>query len=172
MQPKYKLNDRTHLVSSVRRADDITLDIDGHLLDVRYQRLSKHHVELAVNGAVYQAYVAQDDSRLFVHLDGKVWQLDALDEFNDANDSGVSGGCISAPMPGVVIEVYVEAGQRVDEGNTLMLIESMKLQTEIKAMAAGVVKKVGAESGSSFNKGAVLVEIAADKESAETGEVR
>ncbi len=172
MQPKYILKDRAHLVALVRRSEEFTLEIDGHLLDVRYQQLSRHHAELTINGTVHQVYVAQDGNRLFVHHDGKVWQLDAQDEFDDTNSRKASDGCINAPMPGVVVGVYVERGQWVEEGATLMLIESMKLQSEIKAMSAGVVEMVGVESGASFNKGELLVEVVVDEESTESEEVK
>ena len=108
-------------------------------------------------------YIAQDGRKLFVHLDGRVWQLTAVDEFIDAKAGGDdSVGTLLAPMPGVVIEVSVAAGQRVAVGDNLMLIESMKLQSENKAKVAGAVSRVAVAAGASFERNAVLIEIAAD----------
>ncbi|MBL4864947.1 MAG: biotin/lipoyl-binding protein [Pseudomonadales bacterium] len=167
MQPKFALNDNTHLVTPVRRTDTVTLIVDGQQLDVRYHRLTKHEAELTINGEVRKVYVAQDDNRIFLHLDGKVWQLDLLNEFGAGDAGNASSGAINAPMPGVVIEINVETGQQVKQGDTLMLIESMKLQTEIKASISGIVKKIGVESGANFDKGILLVEIETEEKSTE-----
>ncbi len=159
MQPKYQLNKTTHLVTPVRRADAITLEVDGHRLDVRLHWHDGHHGELTLNGAPYEFYAAQDGNKLFIHFGGRVWQLGVIDEFGDAGEGGAAGGRVRAPMPGVVVEVYVVEGDSVAEGDSVMLIESMKLQTEIKASLPGTVKAVGAEPGASFDKGDLLIDI-------------
>ena len=159
MTPKYVLNDNTHTVELVRRRDDITLEIDGHLVDARIHWLDRHQCELTINGVAREVYAAQDDNKLFLHLDGKTFQLDVLDEFGAGDEGAAGGGRINAPMPGVVIENYVREGDQVGEGDALMLIESMKLQTEIKAPVSGLVTSVGFEAGASFDKGTVLIDI-------------
>ncbi len=159
MIPKYILNENTHEVELVRRADNITLEVDGHLVDARIHWIDRHQCELTVNGVAREVYAAQDDNKLFLHLDGKTFQLDALDEFGEGDEGVAGGGRIKAPMPGVMIESYVKDGDTVSEGDALMLIESMKLQTEIKAPVSGVVVSLGCEAGASFDKGAVLVDI-------------
>lgn len=159
MQPKYTLNEQEHLVTPLRRADDITLDIDGHALDVRLHWHDSHHGELVVNGAPHTFYAAQDDTKLFIHFDGKVWDIQSIDEFSGGAAGGEGSGAVVAPMPGVVVEVYASEGDQVEEGDALMIIESMKLQTEVKASIGGTVKAIGAEAGASFDKGAVLIDI-------------
>jgi len=161
MQPKYILNDNTHVVETVRRSDDITIEVDGHALDARIHWRDAHQCELTINGVAREVYAAQDDSKIFLHLDGKTFQLDVVDEFGDADEGGAGSGRIKAPMPGVMIESYVREGDQVEEGQALLLIESMKLQTEIKASLAGVVSKIGFAAGASFEKGAVLADVSA-----------
>lgn len=163
MQPQYTLNEQSHQVTPVRRADNITLDIDGHPVTVQLHWLDRHHAELMINGKTRQVYAAQDDKRLFIHLDGQTWHLEAQDEFSTGSGGGAGSGRLSAPMPGVVIEVSVAVDDEVNAGDTLMLIESMKLQTEIKAPHDGRVSAVGFEAGASFDKGALLVDITANE---------
>lgn len=165
MQPKYTLNENEHLVTPMRRADQITIDVDGHALDARLHWHDSNHGEIVVNGAPHEFYAAQDDNKLFIHFAGKVWDLTSVDEFAGAVADGDSGGVVSAPMPGVVVEVYAPEGSQVAEGDAVMIIESMKLQTEIKATVSGTVKTIGADAGASFDKGAVLIAIEADEAS-------
>ncbi len=159
MQPKYILNSNTHLVTPVQRADSISLNIDGHLQDVRLHWYDQHHGEIIVNGTPHEFYAAQNANQLFIHFDGKTWKLEAVDEFGDSAEGGAGNGRVKAPMPGVAIEVNVSEGDQVNEGDALLLIESMKLQTEIKATATGRIKSVGVEAGISFDKGCLLVDI-------------
>jgi len=162
MQPKYVCNGETHRVTPLKRGRDIAIAVDGHTLNARMHWLDANTAELSVNGATHTVHFAQDDKKLFVHLGGRVWQLTAIDEFGDAQvGSEDSDGAMLAPMPGVVVEVSVAVGQRVAVGDNLMLIESMKLQSEIKAKIDGVVSRVSVSAGVSFERNAVLVEITA-----------
>ena len=63
-------------------------------------------------------------------------------------------------MPGTVIIVAVEAGQEVAQGEQLVVIESMKMQSEIVATRDGVVDKVFLAVGDTFERGAPLVSLA------------
>jgi biotin carboxyl carrier protein len=65
-----------------------------------------------------------------------------------------------SPLAAVVISVAVVAGQPVDKGDLLVVIEAMKMETRILAPAAGVVKAVHAAAGDAVKPGQVLVELA------------
>ena len=90
MQPKYILNDNTHVVETVRRSDDIVIEVDGHKLDARIHWRDSHQCELTINGVAREVYAAQDDNKIFLHLDGKTFQLDVVDEFGDADEAGAA----------------------------------------------------------------------------------
>ena len=62
-------------------------------------------------------------------------------------------------MPGTVISVAVTEGDRVQTGQTLMVIESMKMETGIKATDQAVVKKLHFQPGDTFDRNAVLVSL-------------
>jgi biotin carboxyl carrier protein len=71
-------------------------------------------------------------------------------------------GSLCAPMPGVVIQVCTQPGQKVAAGQVLVVLESMKMQMELKSAVSGVVQKVRAVEHAQVDKGAVLVEISVD----------
>lgn len=62
-----------------------------------------------------------------------------------------------APMPGVVLSVRVSVGDRVTAGTVVAIIESMKLETAIRASQDGVVEKIHVREGESFDRDAALV---------------
>ena len=66
---------------------------------------------------------------------------------------------VHAPMPGLVLKVLVEAGQTVEAGEGLLVLEAMKMENELRAPTAGVVGAVHVRSGEAVGKGALLLEM-------------
>jgi biotin carboxyl carrier protein len=66
---------------------------------------------------------------------------------------------IGAPMPGKIVDVLVEEGAKVSEGEALLILEAMKMQNEISSTVTGTVKKVFVRQNDIVNKEDVLVEI-------------
>ncbi len=71
-------------------------------------------------------------------------------------DAGDSGGRIIAPMPGLVIEMNVEPGKSVEKGETIAILEAMKMQHRISAPSAGVVEAVHVAKGDQVRRGDLL----------------
>ena len=68
-----------------------------------------------------------------------------------------AGEAVAAPMPGTILKVNVAAGQAVKAGDTLCVLEAMKMENEIKAPKAGTVSTVAVTKGASVNTGDALV---------------
>jgi propionyl-CoA carboxylase alpha chain len=95
-----------------------------------------------------------------IDVDGDGWAvaLRALPRFPDAV-AAVAAGSLVAPMPGSVVAVQVAAGELVEAGRPLMVLEAMKRQHPVVAPASGVVRSVGVAVGSQVDAGAVLAVI-------------
>ncbi|NPA90352.1 MAG: acetyl-CoA carboxylase biotin carboxyl carrier protein subunit [Chloroflexi bacterium] len=64
---------------------------------------------------------------------------------------------VKAPIPGLIVKVEVEVGQHVRADQPLVILEAMKMENEIRAPQAGIVREVRVSPGDSVEQGAVLV---------------
>ena len=127
----------SHAVSLAQTGDAATLTWDGEAIPL----------VLAVAG-----------DRVWLHIDGTAHEVVLHDPVAllGAADGQAASGTILAPMPGVVIAVEAQPGDRVSAGDTLLVIESMKLETAIKAPRDGTLASMGFAAGQSFERDAVL----------------
>jgi len=66
---------------------------------------------------------------------------------------------IIAPMPGLILDIMVKAGDEVEEGQSILILEAMKMENVIKAEGAGTVKSINKDVGATVEKGTIIVEM-------------
>jgi acetyl/propionyl-CoA carboxylase alpha subunit len=119
---------------------------------------------LHLDGLAEKALIVLDGETIHVHVAGGNYTLRHLDparRFADVDAAGAAD-VARAPMPGTVVRIDVAAGQKVATGDALVVIESMKLETTIRAWHDGIVADIHVAAGQSFDRDAVLVTLAAE----------
>jgi acetyl/propionyl-CoA carboxylase alpha subunit len=103
--------------------------------------------------------VADAADATWVFLDGSVWRVEK--ERDDGGRRGKSRGesTVMSPMPATVVAVNTAPGRTVNEGETLVVLEAMKMELPIKAPRGGLVKAVNCVIGELVQPGVNLVEI-------------
>ena len=99
--------------------------------------------------------VARSGEQLFVHLGRHEVMLREVPRFVDPSSRKVEGGCV-APMPGKVVKVAVAVGDEVTRGQSLMVMEAMKMEHTISAPEAGRVASIAAVEGQQVEGGQLL----------------
>jgi biotin carboxyl carrier protein len=96
---------------------------------------------------------------------GERWEAEVLDErtryirsLAGAENQRPKAEVLRAPMPGLVVRIQAKPGDNVAAGSGLVVLEAMKMENELKAAAAGVVKSIRVAPGEAVEKGQVLVE--------------
>ncbi|MFL2493576.1 MAG: acetyl-CoA carboxylase biotin carboxyl carrier protein subunit [Candidatus Thalassarchaeum sp.] len=110
-----------------------------------------------IDGSAHIAHVTKVVDDWWIHLDGRIHVVTGH-EPGSAGDSSGEGG-LTAPMPGTILEIHVKAGQRVREGQTLLVMEAMKMEHRIQAPKAGEVVVLNFSEGDRVDMGATLVEL-------------
>ncbi len=146
-------------VDVARHGTEATVFIDG-----RPHRCSLHLAgdgyELRLDDRTERVWIAVRGDAVYVHAFGRAWQLVVIDPIERARAAVDQVDVASAPMPGTVVTVAVQLGEHVHLGQPLVVIESMKMQSEIVASRDGVVDRIFLQVGETFDRGAALVALA------------
>ena len=140
--------------------DDRHLSIDGKIVEVDFESVESQPVfSLIVDGKSYEAYVYQGEEDIEILVKGRLYHSSVVDErerrLRAASDDGVaiSGPYhLKAPMPGLVVGVSVEEGQEIKKGDVLLILESMKMQNELKSPRDGIVGRIEVMAGDSVEQ--------------------
>jgi biotin carboxyl carrier protein len=120
---------------------------------------------LLVNGESYEGYLYPDEDTWQVLLLGKSYSVHVMDErerrLRSSAFLSIATGeyTLKAPMPGLIIAVQVDEGQQVQAGQILAVLESMKMQNELRAPRAGKVTRLRIKSGDSVKQKQILLNI-------------
>jgi pyruvate carboxylase subunit B len=149
--------------------DGDVVEVDGTLAEAHLSEVEGTPVRMVTIGDEVHRVVArrgQTRGRYTLWLDGFRYEVEALDERTRAirELSGASAAPsgpapLVAPMPGMIVRVAVQIGEQVQAGQSLIVMEAMKMENELRATAAGTVKAVLAQAGTAVEKGAVLLEL-------------
>jgi 3-methylcrotonyl-CoA carboxylase alpha subunit len=135
--------DQRLTVEAAGFAGDYRLQIDEENHPVRIQQLSDADFSLTLDGQARRVQIhAAGEHSLEVCLDNRRWPVIRHARFEAAVDSSASDGRLLAPMPGKILEIRAEAGQSVSEGETLLIMEAMKMELAIKAPMDGEVSEI------------------------------
>jgi biotin carboxyl carrier protein len=118
---------------------------------------------LLIDGVSYVADVADREGACVVELAGETYTIDVEEETRHiirtrgGTAAGEGGQTIRAPMPGKITIVKVAPGDAVTSGDTLVVVEAMKMENELRAARDGRVREVLVREGQSVDAGAPLV---------------
>jgi len=130
--------------------------------------LTNKHYQVLEDNVSYQTEIISEDfvNRNYIiqvnHTDYEVeisTELDKLiKELGFEVGASKQVNAIKAPMPGLVLEINVEVGQEVQEGDNLLILEAMKMENSFTSPRAGIIKSIVVKKGQAVDKGQLLIE--------------
>ena len=158
LKQAFRIGDQRHAVLLLPSAAGRELVLGERRHRVALEPIGDGEFRLDVDGVAKRAWIAVCGDRIHVHVDGRSWVVEAIDELAESGaGSAGSADTAEAPMPGTVVRVLVAVGDAVKRGQTLVVIESMKMETSIVAWRDGVVATIHRPLGATFDRKAPLV---------------
>jgi biotin carboxyl carrier protein len=146
------------------------LEVEGDRIEADFARLPDGEVySLLVGGKSHEVRVSPENGRLDVTLNGALLAVEVRHPLEKAlarvrHDGPASGDeTIVAPMPGLIVALHVGPGDRVEPGQSVVVIEAMKMQNELSAKHGGIVKEVLVAERASVASLEALIRITGDE---------
>ena len=151
----------------VAEQDGNTLLIDGEPLNWDLFQTAENSFHIVDKHQSYRVEVIEanyEEKKFTIQINGTSYNLTAQDRLDlllkkmgiQENSVKIAKD-IKAPMPGLVIDISVKAGDEIKKGETLMILEAMKMENALKAPNDVVIKEIKAEQGKSVEKNELLI---------------
>lgn len=151
----------SHQVALARNARGGRVEVDGVVHEVAQEGRPDGSLALTLDGRTHAAWVVPHGETAYVHAFGRAWTVTLRDPVRGSNASTDAADACLAPMPGIVVELAVAIGDRVSAGQTMIVIESMKMQLNLEAARDGVVAELPFAKGDVFDRDALLARLEA-----------
>ena len=159
----YQAGETAWTVTVERRDDRLQVTLNGQVYDIKLLPSETGLLNFQLDGRQVRAYIAQTGPRRYVAVEGETWQLERVaagqTRSRRTGSSAAASGALAAEMPGQVLEVLVSPGDEVTAGQTLVLLEAMKMELRVVAPAPGQVRQVHCTAGQTVERGQTLIEM-------------
>lgn len=154
-------------------AHDVSLDnrdvqLNGAPLDWDIAPLGNDRYHVISNGRSFDCCVVnvnREEKTIDLLVNNHPYTVQLKDRYDDLLEKlGMSGaasnklGDLKSPMPGMVLKVLVNEGDEVKKGDSLLVLEAMKMENMLKAQGNGLVKSIKVQPGNAVEKGALLIQ--------------
>ncbi|MEM7032560.1 MAG: biotin/lipoyl-containing protein [Chloroflexota bacterium] len=158
----YQVGTITKTVQISEEGDRLRIAIDGTSYQIEQIKQLQDQWLFEVDGQAIKAKTVVDDNGVWVAISGKQWHLpkQSMSEFRSGRSDRVPDhqtGNLVATMPGQVLDILVAPGDVVDHGQTLVILEAMKMELRIVAPFHGFVQTVDCTIGDTVDRDQSLV---------------
>lgn len=152
---------------TVEIIDEKHVSVDGKVYEIDFESVSGQPVySLIVDGRSHESYIYQGEENWQVLLRGRLYPATVEDE-REMRLRAAAGGRVAetgefhlrAPMPGLVVAIPVTEGQEVKKGEVIVILESMKMQNELKAPRDGTIGRIRVRPGESVEQKQTLLSV-------------
>jgi len=148
------------LVLLTAKAGEYEIFCEGQKTSVTVIDVDGSEATLCVNGRRRQiGFFVPEEGRIYLDVDGKTHSLRNEFAFAGQSSEAGGGGRVISPMHGVLLDIYVNAGDAVSKGDRLAILEAMKMQREILAEIDGVVTHIHVAGGAQIAADDLIMEI-------------
>jgi biotin carboxyl carrier protein len=157
-----RISGRTRTIELQRNSERWQISLDGAALDADAVEIAPNVFSILLNGESFEVRIAPtSEGKLTLQTRHQDFTAEVVDPraWRDRRHGAVEAEGrqqIVAPMPGKVVRLLVKAGDKVEAGQGLLVVEAMKMQNEVRSPKTGTVERLLAKEGQPVNAGEVL----------------
>lgn len=159
MELTYK-NKKYSIESEFKNGVDI-FNINNEKSELLIKKWDENHFKITDGDKSYDVYAADDESKIYVNIEGSLYTFDKIKDeessFGIVDANAGNKDIIRPPMPGSIVKVIVANGQEVKEGDGLIIVEAMKMETTLYSSINGKVTEINVKSGEQVDADKVLI---------------
>ena len=140
---------------------DYSFKINGHQYDVTINDVNEESsvANVVVNGTPYEVEIQGTKVSTIKKAQTAAPSADAAQAVSAARPAAGPGVKVTAPLPGTIVGIKVSVGDKVTAGQTLIVLEAMKMENNIDAVQGGTVKSINTQAGATVMEGDLLMVI-------------
>jgi biotin carboxyl carrier protein len=158
MKLQAELNSEKHEIEIKRDGEKVSAKVDDREYELEASEIEPNVYLFKYSNQIFQTYVAPNG---MVNLGNHQFEISITDpkrlrgsNATGANTEGTSE--IKTAMPGKLVRILTEVGAEIKQGDSVLVVEAMKMQNEMKAPKDGIVKEIRFAEGATVNAGDVL----------------
>lgn len=169
MSLELKIDTRVAKINILERnGSQYKVEIDGRIYDLDIEKVESDTYSILLDGKSINMEMIEGDTpnAYKVNTINNYYEIEVIDaaaRYRARSKSKLDGGgnVISTPMPGKIVKIPVQEGDQVEKGQTVIIVSAMKMESEYKSAADGIVKKIHVSEGDAVEGHEPLIEIEA-----------
>ncbi len=156
----FRFRDKVYRIEIEESKKGAEIDIDGSRFPLEFQRVEEHLYSAILDGKSYEVGVLRRGKKVEVFIEGDLYEFEAILEREAGREGeGLVSGIqqLTSPMPSRVVKLLKKEGEEVEEGEGVVVIEAMKMESELKSSIQGKIKDLKVKEGDAVEGGTVLL---------------
>ena len=162
MEYKFNFLEKTHKINLEKVEELFKIKInDKKKYNISDVEIESNLISFKANDKIHNIYYFSDEDKTYLSIDGTNYILELEKDITTKSKSGKQqkGNSVSSPMPGLLVKIPFSVGNKVKSGETLAIVEAMKMQNELPAPRDGIIKKINGKEGEQVDAFKAIVEL-------------
>ncbi len=152
----FKLGNKTYKVGFEEKEGLSLFSIDDEEKEIEFLRIDENTYSILLNNESITVGIFREGKKIQVFHEGDLYEIEAVSGRDASQAEGTGSLNITAPMHSRVVKILKKQGDKVEVGDSVVVVEAMKMESELKASASGSIKEIRVKEGDTVEKGSVL----------------
>ncbi len=153
----FKLGNKTYKVGFEEKEGLSLFSIDDEQKELEFLRIDESTYSILVGNRSITVGIFREGKKIQVFHEGDLYEIEAVSGRDASQTEGAGSLNITAPMHSRVVKILKKQGDSVEVGDSVIVVEAMKMESELKASASGTIKEIRVKEGETVEKDSVLV---------------